>query len=140
MELMASLIAPLVPAVLRHLKGYAEVAGEDAREATEFLARRLLALLIAASCGFVALLMFCAWLVILAWDTDWRAWVAGGLALLFAIAGAVLVAPMLRRGTGERVLFFPRIRYELERDRELIERAVNGRGKHANGGDEHAAG
>ena len=63
------------------------------------------------------------------------AWVAGGLALIFAIAAVILLMPMLRRAAGERTLFFPRIRYELERDRELIERAVNGRGKGANGGD-----
>jgi uncharacterized membrane protein YqjE len=135
---MRSLIAPLVPAVLRHLQAYAEVVGEDAREASEFLARRLLALLVAAACAFVALLMACAWIVVLAWDTPWRAWTAGGLALLFAIAAVVLVMPTLRRGTGERVLFFPRVRYELERDRELIERAVDGRRKRTNGEDRAA--
>jgi membrane protein implicated in regulation of membrane protease activity len=91
--------------------------------------------MLAAACGFIALLMGCAWLLVLAWDTPWRAWLAGGLALLFAIAALILLRPMLRRAAGERTLFFPRIRYELERDRELIERAVNGRGKGANGGD-----
>jgi uncharacterized membrane protein YqjE len=132
---MTSLLAPLVPAILRHLEGYAEVVGEDAREATAFLARRLLALLIAAACAFVGLLMACAWILALAWDTPWRTWVAAGLALLFAVGAVALIIPTLRRGTGERVLFFPRIRYELERDRELIERAVNGRDKGANGRD-----
>jgi uncharacterized membrane protein YqjE len=135
---MPSLLAPLVPAILRHLQAYAEVVGEDAREATEFLARRLLALLVAAACAFVALLMACAWILVLAWDTPWRAWIAGGLALLFAIVAVALIMPMLRRGTGERVLFFPRIRYELERDRELIERAVDGRRKRTNGEDRAA--
>jgi uncharacterized membrane protein YqjE len=132
---MPSLIAPLVPAILRHLQAYAEVVGEDAREAADYVARRLLALLVAAACGFVALLMACAWLLVLAWDTPWRAWAAGGLALLFAVAAFILLLPTLRRAAGERTLFFPRIRYEPERDRELIERAVNGRGRGANGGD-----
>src|SRR5262245_15712618 len=132
---MPSLLAPLVPAILRHLQAYAEVASEDAREAAEYLARRLLALLIAGSCAFVALLMACAWILVLAWDTPWRAWAAGGLALLFAVAAFILLLPMLRRAAGERTLFFTRIRYELERDRELIERAVDGRRKRTNGED-----
>jgi len=136
---MPSLIAPLVPAILRHLQAYAEVIGEDAREVADYLARRFLALLVAVACGFVALIMGCAWLLVIAWDTPWRAWAAGGLALLFAIAALILLRPMLRRAGGERTLFFPRVRYELERDRELIERAVDGRGKGANGGD-HATG
>jgi uncharacterized membrane protein YqjE len=136
---MPSLIGPLVPAILRHLQAYAEVVGEDAREAADYLARRFLALLVAAACGFVALLMACACVLVLAWDTPWRAWAAGGLALLFAIAALILLWPMLRRTAGERTLFFQRVRFELERDRELIERAVDGRGKGANGGD-HATG
>lgn len=136
---MPGLIARVVPAILRHLQAYAEVAGEDAREAAQYLARRLLVLLIAAACAFVALLMACAWILVLAWDTPWRAWAAAGLAALFAIAAAALIMPMLRRRMGERVLFFPRIRYELERDRELVARAVDGSGKGANGG-EHATG
>jgi uncharacterized membrane protein YqjE len=132
---MASLFAPLVPAILRHLQAYAEVAGEDAREAAQAVARRLLLLLVAAACAFVALLMLCAWLLALAWDTPWRLWTAAGLAVAFAIAAAGLALPMLRRSAGGRSEFFPRMRYELERDRELIERAVNGRGKGGNGGD-----
>ena len=44
-----SLIAPLVPVILRHLEAYAEVAGEDARDAAAAVARRLLALLLAAA-------------------------------------------------------------------------------------------
>jgi uncharacterized membrane protein YqjE len=133
---MDSLLAPLVPAILRHLEAYAGVAGEDAREAAGVIARRLLALLIAAACGFVALLMLCAWLLVLAWDTPWRAWAAAGLALGFALAAAALAIPVLRPGS--RTEFFARVRTELGRDRELIERAFNGRGRPANGGD-HAA-
>ncbi len=52
---MRSLIASLVPALLRHLEAYAEVAGEDAREAVTVLARKLAAILVAAAATFVAL-------------------------------------------------------------------------------------
>ena len=101
----------------------------------------MLALLIAAAAGFIALLMFCAWILVLAWDTPWRAWVAAGLALGFAILAAALAIPALRHDQKPHGVFFPRIRAELARDRELLERAFddNGRNHATNGGEEHAA-
>ena len=139
---MRTPIAHLVPAILRHLQAYADVAGEDARDAAAVIARRLLALLIAAAAGFIALLMFCAWILVLAWDTPWRAWVAAGLALGFAILAAALAIPALRHGGKPHGVFFSRVRAELDRDRELLERAFSDNGHHGhatNGGEEHAA-
>jgi uncharacterized membrane protein YqjE len=127
---MPSLLAPLVPAVLRHLEAYAEIAGEDARDAAAAVARRLLALLIAAAASFIALLMFCVWLLALTWDGPWRSWTAASLAIAFATAAAALAIPVLRRRTKPDEMLFPRVRQELNRDRELIDRALNG-GDHA---------
>lgn len=136
---MRSLIAPLVPAILRHLQAYAEVAGEDAREAATVLARKLAAILVAAACAFISLLMLCAWLLTLAWDTPWRSWTAAGLALAFAAVAAGLALPVLRPGA-KPPHFFSRIRTELGRDRELLERAFDEPRRATNGGDdEHAA-
>lgn len=135
---MRSLIGRLVPAMIRHLEGYAEIAGEDAREATSFVAKRLLAMLAAGACGFVALLMFCIWLLAIAWDTAARTWTAAGLMLAFG-AGAVFLAwPALRGERGPHAVFFPRVRNELSRDRELIEKAFNGRGREGNGREQRA--
>jgi uncharacterized membrane protein YqjE len=136
---MRSLVASLVPAILRHLQAYAEVAGEDARDAATVLARKLAAILVAAGCSFVALLMLCAWILALAWDGPWRTWTAAGLALAFAAIAAALALPVLRPGA-DPPHFFSRIRTELGRDRELLERAFDDRRQSANGGDdEHAA-
>lgn len=135
---LRSLIAPLVSAVLRHLEGWAEVAGEDVRDAADHVARRLLAIFVAAAAAFVSLLMLCAWLLVLAWDGPWRAWVAGGLALAFAALAIGLAWPALRGGSRPQDLLFARIRAELGRDRELLERSLNGKRQAANGGD-HAA-
>ena len=52
---MRTLIASLLPAVLSHLEAYAEVAGEDARDAATLLARKLAAILVAAAAAFIAL-------------------------------------------------------------------------------------
>ena len=123
---MRSLLAPLVPAVLRHLDAYAEIAGADARDAAASVARRLLALLLAAAASFIALLMFCAWLLALTWDGPWRSWTAAGLALAFAAVAAGLAIPVLRRRAPSEAGFFPRVRQEWGRDRELIDRAMNG--------------
>jgi uncharacterized membrane protein YqjE len=135
---MLPLLARLAPLVLRHLSAYADVAGEDAREAAALVARKLLSLLAAAACGFIALLMLCILLLALTWDGPWRAWTAAGLAVAFAGAAAALGWPALRRTAGPDRLFFPRIRGELHRDRELIERAFDGNGKAGNG-HEHRA-
>ncbi len=134
---MPSLLAPMVPAILRHLQAYAEIAGEDAREAAATVARRLLILLIAGAAAFVALLMGCAWLLALTWDGPWRTWTAAGLAIGFGAVAAGLAFAMLRPGAGRRIEFFSRTRYELSRDRDLVERAFNGREQKTNGG-EHA--
>ncbi len=123
---MPSLLAPLVPAVMRHLEAYAEIAGADARDATASVARRLLAILLAAAAAFIALLMFCAWVLALTWDGPWRTWTAAGLALAFAAGAAALAIPVLRRRTKADDALFPRVRQEWNRDRELIDRALNG--------------
>ena len=130
---MRALIGRLVPALLRHLEGYAEIAGEDAREATSLVSRRLLSLLVAGACAFIALFMLCVWLLALAWDTPWRSWTAAGLAVLFAAGAFILAWPALRRGEGPHAVFFPRIRNELSRDRELIQRAFDGKGDEGDG-------
>lgn len=135
---MRTLIASLLPAVLRHLEAYAEVAGEDAREAATLLARKLAAILVAVVAAFIALLLFCFWLVALAWDGPWRNWVAGGLALTFALAAVVLALPVLRPKGGPPA-FFARTRTELGRDRVLLERAFDGRKAPADGGDDERA-
>ncbi len=135
---MASLLAPMVPAILRHIQAYAEVAGEDAREVATAVARRLFVLLIAGAAAFVALLMLCVWLLALAWDGPWRVWTAAGLALGFAAAAAGLAFTVLRPGVQRRIELFARTRSELNRDRELLERAFNGR-ERATNGSEHAS-
>ena len=125
---MRSLIAPLVPAIMRHLQAYADVAGEDTRDAAALIARRLASLLVAAAAALISLLMLCVWLLALAWDGPWRMWTAAGLALAFAVVATVLAIPVLRPGARDRSLFFHRIRTELNRDRDLIERAFDGPG------------
>ncbi len=135
---MRSLFASLVPAVLRHIEAYAEVAAEDAREAAVIVARKLAAVLVAAVATLVSVLMLCTWLLALAWDGPWRNWVAGGLAIGFALLAIVLALPVLRPRSAHPA-FFARTRLEFVRDRDLLERTFDGQRGRPNGGDdEHA--
>lgn len=126
-----------MPAILRHLEAYTEVAGEDVREAANAIARRLLMLLLAGAAAFVAILMGCAWLLALTWDSPWRTWTAAGLALGFVAITVGLAWAVLRPGERRQIEFFSRTRFELKRDRELIDRAFNGSDRATDGG-EHA--
>lgn len=136
---MRSLFATLLPAVLRHLDAYAELAAEDTREAAVIVARKLAAVLLAAVAAFVSLLMLCTWLLALAWDGPWRNWVAAGLAIGFALVALALALPVLRPGSAHPA-FFARTRLEFGRDRDLLERTFEGQRGRPNGGDdEHAS-
>jgi uncharacterized membrane protein YqjE len=79
--------------------------------------------------------MACVWLLALTWDGPWRTWTAAGLAVGFAAVAAGLALAVLRPGERRRIEFFSRTRSELNRDREVLERAFSGREHTTNGGD-----
>jgi len=128
-------LSRLIPAALRHLDAYAEIAGEDARDAVSVLMSRTLAALLAAAAAMISALMVCAWILALTWDGPWRTWTAAGLAIAFAAAAAGIAFRLLRRRTGQRSLLFARVRREWHRDRDLFERVLE-----SATGDSHAAG
>lgn len=132
---MRSLLFPLVPAIMRHLGAYAEVAGADARDAGLLIARRALALLLAAVAAVIALVMLCVFVMALTWDGPWRAWAAAGLAVLFAAGAAGIAMPLLRRKSGPAPAIFPRVREEWRRDRDMIERALEAKSREAAAAD-----
>ena len=121
---MIASLSRLVPALLRHLDAYADIAREDARDAASSLGACVLAALIAAALAFLAAIMLCVWLVMLSWDQPWRVWVPAGLAAAFALGALACLIPIRRRRPGKSTLL-PRLRREWSRDRELLERALN---------------
>jgi len=128
-------LSRLIPAALRHLDAYAEIAGEDARDAVAVLIGRTLVALLATAAAMISALMICAWILALTWDGPWRVWTAAGLAIAFAAAAAGIAIHLLRRRTGPRSLLFSRVRREWHRDRDLFERVLE-----SGTGDGHAAG
>jgi uncharacterized membrane protein YqjE len=121
---IASTLSRLLPLVLRHLDAYGEIAGDDTREA---LARVVAGLVLASAAlafGVIALLMACAWLIVVAWEEPWRAWVPAALAGLFAALAAGCYVSIGHRRSAAPDLF-PRLRREWRRDRQLVERALH---------------
>jgi hypothetical protein len=85
-KLQALLAAPrAVPLLLRHLAAYAELAAGEVAAAATDLQRRLVLGAVAAMAGLLSLALAVTWLVAATWDTPWRLWTIGGLALGFAL-------------------------------------------------------
>lgn len=120
---MVASLSRLVPALLRHLDAYGEIAEEDAKDAAASLGAYVLAAIAAAGLALLSVIMLCVWLVMLTGDQPWRAWVPAGLAAAFALGAFGSLIPYRRRRPGKST-FFPRVRREWQRDRALVARAI----------------
>jgi uncharacterized membrane protein YqjE len=83
------LLSKAAPALLRHLAAYVELAAYDLAQAERDLIANILVSVIVGVALFFALLMGCAVIVALTWDTPHRvaaiAWMAGGFLAIAAI-------------------------------------------------------
>jgi uncharacterized membrane protein YqjE len=107
----------MAPHVLRHVAALARLATRDAREAAAAARHTAARLAVAGLSGFLAVLMACVWLVALAWDTPYRTWTAGGLAVLFAIVALAMRSSARSRTAGAAP--FAATQRNLELDRKL---------------------
>ena len=90
MRLLSSL-PKAAPALLRHIVGYAELAGQDLEQTQRDLGARLLAAAILGACIFFVIFSGCLLIVALTWDTPYRisaiAWMGGAFLLAAVLAG-----------------------------------------------------
>lgn len=107
----------MAPHVVRHVAALARLGAQDAKQAAAVYGRYAVRLAIAGVTAFLALLMACAWILAATWDTDYRAWAAGGLTALFAIVALVLLSSA--RNGAARHTVFEATRRNLELDRQL---------------------
>ena len=107
-----------LPIVLRHLGGYVELAVQDLEAAKAAAVVRLRATAVIALAGFLCVLMLCALVIALTWDTEYRVLAIGLLAAAFAIPTAVAGFLLARRSTEP----FAAVRREWQQDRVLIDR------------------
>jgi hypothetical protein len=107
----------MAPHVVRHLGALARIGAQDARQAAAAYGRFATRLAIAGAAAFFAVLMACAWILAATWDTEYRAWAAGGLTALFAIVALVMLSSARKGGAGSAA--FEATKRNLELDRQL---------------------
>lgn len=112
-----------VPALLRHLTAYVELAAWDLAQARRRLAARLIAFLIVAACLFFAVLMGCIAVLALTWDGPHRvsaiAWMGGGFLALAVIA--LIYRSSLARASEP---FLGSVREEWRKDAVIFEKIL----------------
>jgi uncharacterized membrane protein YqjE len=112
------------PALLRHIAGYAELAGEDLDQTQRDLGAQLLASAILGLALFFVLFSACLLVVALTWDTPYRvsaiAWM-GGVFLVIAIVAGVYRSNLVRA----QAPFLATVRREWKEDRVILERILS---------------
>jgi uncharacterized membrane protein YqjE len=112
------------PALLRHLAAYAELAGYDLQRTQREISANIAVSIVAAVSVFFALLMGCATVVAITWDTPQRVpaieWMGGGF-LVVAIVALIYRANVLR----DQAPFLASVRQAWQEDRVILERILS---------------
>jgi uncharacterized membrane protein YqjE len=116
-----------VPAILRHLAGYAELLGQDLERAQQDLTARLAAAVVVGICLFFVLLSGCFLVLALTWDTPHRVaailWMGGSVCL------AEVIAALYRSNViSAQPEFLGTVRKEWSEDRVLLEKILSDEG------------
>ncbi len=116
-----------VPAILRHLAGYAELLGQDLERAQQDLTARLAAAVAVGICLFFVLLSGCFLVLALTWDTPHRVaailWMGGSFCL------AAVIAALYRSNViSAQPEFLGTVRKEWSEDRVLLEKILSDEG------------
>lgn len=113
------LTAKLLQVLERHLRGYANVAAQDAALLIRGLQRRVLAAVLAVASGGSCLLLGMGWIAASAWNTPWRTPVLATMVVALAACAAVcaVLATRSARVDGRP---FVRLRQALGADAQFI--------------------
>jgi uncharacterized membrane protein YqjE len=112
------------PALLRHLAGYAELAGQDLEQSQRNFSARLLAGAIVGLCLFFVLLCVCLLVIALTWDTPYRVAAIGWMGGFFVLA-AVFALLYRSQIVGRQAPFLDTVRREWHEDRILLEHILS---------------
>jgi uncharacterized membrane protein YqjE len=119
MPIAFSLVPQVAPLVARHAAAYIELVAADAREQARLLLRRVLAILVALLGFSIAVLVSCAWLIAVAWNSPWRSQAFAALILLFALVAALGASIAMRR-TQAATAMRTNLQAEWAADRHLL--------------------
>jgi uncharacterized membrane protein YqjE len=109
-----------LPALVRHLASYVELAGGELQTAVGEVRRRALYGALAAVAAFLSVLLLIGWILAATWDGPWRMHAFAALVAAFAIAAVVLFSAAARKPRPS----FERLRREWAADRELLHRRI----------------
>jgi uncharacterized membrane protein YqjE len=112
------------PALLRHIAGYAELAGQDLEQSQRDLSGRLLAAALVGICLFFVVFCVCLLVVALTWDTPYRVAAIGWMGGFFVLTA--IVALLYRsKIVGRQAPFLGTVRREWREDRVLLEHILS---------------
>ncbi|HMK84321.1 MAG TPA: phage holin family protein [Steroidobacteraceae bacterium] len=121
---MLWLLPKAAPALLRHIAAYIELAAFDLEQSRRDIAPRVIASVVAGLGLFFALLMGCAAVVAVTWDTPHRlaaiVWMGCGFLAIAAIAVIYRA-----RASREQAPFLASVRREWQEDRVILERLLS---------------
>ncbi len=108
------------PALLRHLVGYVELAGQDLEQTQRDLGARLLAAAVVVLSLFFVIMSACLLVVALTWDTPYRVsailWMGGVF-----LAVAVVAGWYRNNVVGGQAPFLATVRREWKEDRVILD-------------------
>ena len=114
------LLPKAAPALLRHIAAYVELVAFDLEQSRRDLAANLIASIVAGACVFFAVLMGCAVIVALTWDTPYRvaalAWTGGAF-----LSVAVLALIYRSKAVKEQKSFLASVKREWQEDVVVLE-------------------
>jgi uncharacterized membrane protein YqjE len=110
-----------IPVVLRHLDAYAELAERDFAAAKSVAVARVKALVLLGVSGVFALLLACALVIALTWESEYRVATIGTMIGFFALCALGSAAWFMRK----RQEPFGAVRREWREDRAWLQRVLS---------------
>jgi uncharacterized membrane protein YqjE len=108
------------PALLRHMMGYAELAGQDLEQLQRDFGARLLAGAVVAVSAFFVILSACLMVVAVTWDTPHRVAAIAWMGAAFLVVSVVALA-YRSQVIGGQAPFLATVRREWREDRVIID-------------------
>jgi uncharacterized membrane protein YqjE len=112
------------PALLRHLVGYAELAGQDLEQSKRDFKLRLVASLMLLVAALFAVFFGCLIIIALTWDTPNRVAAVGWITGFFAMV-ALFCGLYRSKVIGAQTPFLGTVRREWAEDRVILEKILS---------------
>ncbi len=108
------------PAIVRHLMGYVELAGQDLEQLQRDFAARLFAAAVVGLCLFFVIFSACLMVIALTWDTPHRVTAVALMGGTFLLIALVAIAYRSQVVSAQGPLLGT-VRREWQQDREIID-------------------